>query len=918
MKARTPESDVAIRATGLSKIYKVYARASDLLREMVLRRKRHVETWALRDVSFEIKRGEVVGIIGRNGAGKSTLLKILAGTLDKTAGQVEVNGRISAILELGTGFHPQYTGRENVFTGAMCLGMTRDEVRRKMDSIIAFSELGDVIDQPFKTYSTGMQARLTFATAIHVEPDVLIIDEALAVGDMLFQEKCYKRIGELAGGGATVLFVTHALNTVYELCTSGILLDHGRVVLTDSPRKVGHAYEKLLAIDREKAIPGGDSDESRSPDDAGDFRGHAARIRRFDVLDEDGCACSTLRFGRRYSVVASCEILRDCDDMNVSFRLENAKGAPVTGYNTIFDGRTFSARSGDRLEVSFTFTCNLSNGQYFLGGGLAGPAGPDASDGQFKLLHVFRDAQTVTVIGNPQNLGVYSLDCDSSARVSGETEWMGKRSFFILGCARSGTTSLCRILNEADNGLCLLEPEPNLNRQSRLLLDGKLDDPKAVLLDALLPRMREHLAGAAIYGEKNVTLTAFIRELDELFSGKLLFVTRDGREVVQSMMNWHNEMFGNFYRECKDPGELSEAARTVLAKLPVEQDSTDFSRPRPGPDDPYHRRWASMSRHEMLCWYWAFINDYALDRLESIPREHWLRVDYSGGDIAGEVMAATEFIGLHCLTRSDIRKMLAERINSIAQRTGEQTFLPSWQDWSDKQLEQFWSICGGTMARLGYARPQDPADRRYTPDYGNWWRSDDADEKFFQGIYDDRLPQHQAMMDWAGPLLANGDIKTVCEVGCGRGIGYAEFFRDVRFTGVDISEKEIAFCREHLANERHTWLCCDFVRRPPDEKFDLIFCQGTIENVYDMDALIRAMAGCSRKYLYITAFKGYFPDLQNHEYHWNPVYCCYDNRLSPGRVAELLGELGFSNIDIRPQKTLKADIPQETVIIASR
>ena len=239
-------SEPIISVCGLSKAYRIYSHPSQMIMEALTGHARYREFLALDNISFDVHPGSVVGLLGRNGAGKSTLLRIIARTLDATGGSVVSKGRISAILELGTGFHLDYTGRENIYFGGICLGMSRQEMHDRVDEIIAFSELEQFIDQPFRTYSSGMQARLTFSVATCVDPDILIIDEALSVGDAKFALKSFDRIREFKRRGKAILFVSHSINQVTAFCDYAILLDHGRAIAEGDPNKVGNIYHELL------------------------------------------------------------------------------------------------------------------------------------------------------------------------------------------------------------------------------------------------------------------------------------------------------------------------------------------------------------------------------------------------------------------------------------------------------------------------------------------------------------------------------------------------------------------------------------------------------------------------------------------------------------------------------------------------
>ncbi len=412
-----------VRATGVSMMYKLYSRPMDAWKEMVLGRTYHRECWALTDVAFEVARGEVLGVIGRNGAGKSTLLKILAGTLDPTRGRVEVAGKLSAILELGTGFHPDHTGRQNIVTGGMCLGMSRADVTGKIPSILEFSELESVIDQPLRTYSTGMQARLAFSVAIHVEPDVLIIDEALAAGDAFFVARCLERIGNICASGTTVLFVSHSIPLVRQLCGRALWLDAGRLRAAGKAENVCDAYEyevyeelgkrhRQAARDPEEAV--------RRSMAAGGYTlgGNRVEIVAVETLAADGSPCNVFQQNDRLRV--RCRWKGAIDEaVHPVVVILNHAGLTVTGAVGCEHGFVF-----DRLEGEGTFQLDLGRlmlggGEYQVGAGLFESRRTQLAE---TLVSYLKRGATFTVrrVANREYSFVYETPDVSWSRVDGE------------------------------------------------------------------------------------------------------------------------------------------------------------------------------------------------------------------------------------------------------------------------------------------------------------------------------------------------------------------------------------------------------------------------------------------------------------------------------------------------------------------
>ncbi|MFL6202083.1 MAG: ABC transporter ATP-binding protein [Thermoanaerobaculia bacterium] len=329
----------AVEAAGLTKVYRVYASPWDRLREALFRRSRHREFRALEDVSFSIPRGEGLAIVGENGAGKSTLLKILAGITTPSAGTFGVQGKIASILELGSGFHPEFTGRQNIVLNAAMLGLGEEELRRKMPDIVAFSELGEFIDQPVKTYSTGMAMRLGFSIATQVEPDVLIIDEALSVGDGYFQKKCMDRLLLFVDGGGTLLFCSHAMYYVSSFCQRALWLRGGRAQALGPVSEVIREYENFLVA---KSVAAHEAEPERAVDSGAGTTFRPARITSFRLNEQEPMYTS----GQPWEL----EIEWEAEDAGVPFHLgvgiNRSDEVEVCSFATHLDG--LPAWTGER------------------------------------------------------------------------------------------------------------------------------------------------------------------------------------------------------------------------------------------------------------------------------------------------------------------------------------------------------------------------------------------------------------------------------------------------------------------------------------------------------------------------------------------------------------------------------------------
>lgn len=403
-------STPAIDVSQLDKVFRIWKQPSDMLVEALTGKQRHTEFQALRGVSFTVAQGEVLGVMGRNGAGKSTLLRIIAGTLNATAGRVSVAGRIAAILELGTGFHPEYTGRDNIYLGGLCLGLSKADIAHKLEEIIDFAELRAFIDQPFRTYSSGMQARLTFSVATAVDPDVLIVDEALAVGDARFALKSFDRIREFRRRGKSILLVSHDVNQINTICDRAILLERGEVRAAGDPAAVSNLYHEMLfgsrvaqeEITRHVDAAPGDTElrtlagiapeaspamEQSLEDEADAASQHQSTVSMthehrygdgkalldFHIEDERRRPVTTLRSGETYFICCTVTAREPLSDLCIGVMIRTPRGIEVFGADSSgCEPRTvFSLSANHQARIEARMANHLAPGVYFLTAGVA-------------------------------------------------------------------------------------------------------------------------------------------------------------------------------------------------------------------------------------------------------------------------------------------------------------------------------------------------------------------------------------------------------------------------------------------------------------------------------------------------------------------------------------------------------------------
>lgn len=422
--------EIAIKVEDLTKIYKLYDKPSDRLKESLGLSKKKVlsrDHYALQHVSFDVIKGETIGIIGTNGSGKSTILKIITGVLNPSGGNLTVNGRISALLELGAGFNMEYTGIENIYLNGTMIGFTREEIEKKMDDILEFADIGEFIHQPVKTYSSGMFVRLAFAVAINIEPEILIVDEALSVGDVFFQTKCYRKFEDFKKMGKTILLVSHDLSSISKYCDRVILLNKGKKLAEGVPKQMVDMYKKVLVnqldldaqgkltevVPEKKPVLAADIENQEEWNPSFDVNPHIneygdkkAEIIGFNILDEKGMSSNTIEKGSLCTIQMRVKFYDKIHDPIYAFTITDLKGTDITGTNSLFEKVNVQSKGpGEYQEIAFTQRMDMQGGEYMLS---LGCTGYDQVD--FVVHHRLYEVCNLTIVSTKNTVGFYDAN----------------------------------------------------------------------------------------------------------------------------------------------------------------------------------------------------------------------------------------------------------------------------------------------------------------------------------------------------------------------------------------------------------------------------------------------------------------------------------------------------------------------------
>ncbi len=412
--------NISIDIKNLSKKYKLYPSAVARLKEMAnpSNKTYHTEFWALRDINLEITKGSTFAIVGQNGSGKSTLLQIISGIIKPSSGEIDIRGRISALLDLGAGFHQEFTGRENVFMQGALMGISKHEMNQHFDDIAGFADIGDFLDQPVKTYSSGMYLRLAFATAININPDILIIDEVLAVGDDMFKRRCYRKIQQFQEDGKTILFVSHNLPTVTSICNRAMLLDKGEMITLGTPKEIVHRYSRLLA-EREaeyiKQLQGGNQQDYETKEVSqnevstdNNFGTGEAEITNFQILDSENKQTTVLETGEKYRFRFIVHFKKDVPKPDIGMNILTLTGLEIFGICPMVAKNPMGpVKANSAVTTEFVLTINLNPGEYSVNVNVAEHY---PSERVFLTRHL--DIQTFKVVGERKSYGLIDMDAE--------------------------------------------------------------------------------------------------------------------------------------------------------------------------------------------------------------------------------------------------------------------------------------------------------------------------------------------------------------------------------------------------------------------------------------------------------------------------------------------------------------------------